>query len=303
EFRDKVRQHHDDDPTLLAPLLDQTRHGVDWKLAEWARLSRALDEHGYWHYDERYAALKLAGHRPEDVLRDALVERMTLACNRLHPEAWALWDECHQAALGLDDRPMYLARILALEARRPATPEAALEQVWAFVDAEVARLEALKADGLDARAASDRADAAEAALIDDGPGAPLMLRYEANAERALFKALAELAKLQKARGTDRGEYVPEPIPEPVPAAEPPPAPKPPARPKRVLHLPPTPEELDALAEARARAEDEARARVEAERLRRIEEDDSPEGRLRRSEARFLAELEQRHGIRASRIVL
>lgn len=193
----RVAEWRRDDPTVLAGELELSSEGVDWKLARWQELARMLDQEGFWHYDARYRALKLAGLRPEDTLLDPAVERITLACNVLHPEAWDLWDECFQATLGVEGRPVYRYRVDLLRARRP-DEKTAMATLRKFVADEVARLEGLKVT-LAPRAKADRAEAADRAPREDAPAAALRLRYETASTRSMHSALAELARLRKSR--------------------------------------------------------------------------------------------------------
>ncbi|MGE3818657.1 MAG: hypothetical protein AB7I30_04430 [Isosphaeraceae bacterium] len=199
DFAAKVEAWRQDDPAVLAFELERTAEGVDWKLARWEELALMLRREEFWHYDARYKALKLIGKRPEDVMFDPVVERVTLACVALHPEAWDLWDDCFQATLATEGRPVYRIRVDRMRARQSPDKGAALAELWALHDTEVARLQALKADRLDARAAADRDEAAERALLDQTPLASLRIRYEAAAERALHRALGDFAKLRGAR--------------------------------------------------------------------------------------------------------
>lgn len=194
---DRVAEWRRDDPAILSGELELTRQGVDWKLGRWEELARMLREEKFWHYDARYKALKLAGLRPEDTMHDPMVERVTLACNALHPESWDLWDECFQATLGVEGRPVYRYRVDLARARKPG-PEQAMATLWTFLEGEVARLRALK-ETLDPRAELDRAEAADRVPIEDPSNAALRLRYEAASTRSMHAALAELAKLRKAR--------------------------------------------------------------------------------------------------------
>lgn len=256
EFAEKVREWRQDDPAVLAFELEQSAEGVDWKLARWEELALMLRLEEFWHYDARYKALKLMGKRPEDVMFDPVVEQVTLACAAVHPEAWDLWDDCFQATLATEGRPVYRLRVDQMRQRRLPDKARAIAALWALHDAEVARLKALKANRLDARAAADRDEAADRALLDESPAATLRLRYEAAAERALHRSLGEFAKLRKDRPTDvdveesspspeseAPEVVPtepEPRPEPEPRVASPRRNRGPADPRRRNEPKPTP---------------------------------------------------------------
>ncbi|MGE3820474.1 MAG: hypothetical protein AB7I30_13750 [Isosphaeraceae bacterium] len=214
----RVAEWRLDDPAVLSGELELTQAGVDWKLARWEELARMLQIEGFWHYDARYKALKLAGHRPEDTLHDPVVERITLACNALHPEAWDLWDECFQATLGTEGRPVYRYRVALFQGRKPGKDEA-LATLEGFVEAEVARLRALR-DRLDPTAERERVEAADRVEVEDAPRASPRVRYESAATRAMHVALAELARLRKARRESEEDSPKDVTPEPRPSKRP-----------------------------------------------------------------------------------
>src|SRR4051794_24440474 len=54
-------------PAPLARALKSTAEGVDWLLARWEELACALDTYGYWHFAEKFKAVRLLGRTPEDV--------------------------------------------------------------------------------------------------------------------------------------------------------------------------------------------------------------------------------------------
>jgi hypothetical protein len=151
------------------------------------------------HYPEKFDAIRLLGRRPEDVLHDPVVDRIMVSCNVLHPNRWELNDDCIQATLNLKGHPIYLPRVKHLESRGPATPDLAWEELAAIIDAEVTRLEKLRATCFLPFAAIDRAEAPARAEFIAGPEGALRLRYEAAADRALRGALDEFMKLRKAR--------------------------------------------------------------------------------------------------------
>ena len=177
-FAAKVADWKKDDPAVLAFELERTAQGVAWKRERWGELLLMLDREGFWHYDARYKALKLMGRRPEDVLFDPVVERVTLACHLLHPEPWDLIEDCHQATTAAEGRPVYYYRVDRLRTRQFPDKGAALAALYDLAWSEIARLDALLEN--------DRGPKADAAR--DGA-----------AERALHRSLAEFEKLRKAR--------------------------------------------------------------------------------------------------------
>jgi hypothetical protein len=147
------------DPPELRRTLESFLEGVDWLLNRWSILIRILETEGYWHYPEKFDAIRLLGRRPEDVLHDPVVDRIMVSCNVLHPHRWELKDDCIQATLNLKGHPIYDPRVHHLEGRGPATPELAWKELRAIAAAEVARLVHLKRTVVGPLAALDRAEA------------------------------------------------------------------------------------------------------------------------------------------------
>lgn len=242
-IRERVDAWKRDDPEALAPLLASTARGVEWMLARWDELATILREEGYWHYDARYRALRLLGHRQEDVMHDPLAQKLMLACSVLHVEPWDLWDDAFQATLPVVGHPVYTKRVDHFRTKKPGSKEEALGMLWEVLNAEVARLQSLKVT-LEERAMAERSEAAARSSLDEGPSATLRMRYEAAAERLLFRALTELAKRQKADPNRESSPVESPKVEPkasAPAPEPgprnEPKPKGPVQAPRVRNRP------------------------------------------------------------------
>ncbi|MFO0951164.1 MAG: hypothetical protein U0835_08430 [Isosphaeraceae bacterium] len=194
---DVVAERRVDDPPRLVRELISFSEGVDWLLARWEELRRILDEEGFWHYPEKIRALRLLGRRPEDVLCDATVRRVTLACQACHPNPPNFSTELYRCMIGTDGAPLYFVRVEHLERFLPESPEAALADLQRLVDDEVSRLEALKADRLDELAALDCAAAEARACVDTSAEATALHRYETAAQRALQRSLDLLVKLRK----------------------------------------------------------------------------------------------------------
>jgi hypothetical protein len=189
----------------LARTLESSLEGVDWLLNRWSILITILETEGYCHYPEKFDAIRLLGRRPDDVLHDPVVDRIMVACNVLHLKRWELNDDCIQATLNLKGHPIYLPRVQHLESRGPATPELACEELRAIAEAEVARLEHLKATVVGPLAAIDRAEAPARAAFIAGPEGASRLRYEGANDRGLHRALTEFMKLRKARLAEAAE--------------------------------------------------------------------------------------------------
>ena len=87
----------------------------------------------------------------------------------------------------------------------------------ALIDAEVAKLEAHRAT-LDLGAiAADRARAADRALFDPSKAAELARKYEAAAERGMYRALKEMRAIEAEAARSAPAPAPAPIPSPTPA--------------------------------------------------------------------------------------
>ena len=185
-----------DDPGSLLAELISTAQGADWLLARWADLSRALEENGTWDTGRMVAAIRMIGRRPEDVLDDQAVLMIVTSCHALNPDPKILYLDCCQV-LGIDIRyPGNKERCQSIGDRRP-TPERASLTLKQMVGFAIEELKSRKARSLDARAATDREGAADLALLDMGPSASLLLRYEGASSRQLHRSLADLAKLRK----------------------------------------------------------------------------------------------------------
>jgi hypothetical protein len=225
QFRDpivaeKLARRAADDPPVLARQLRSFAAGVDWLLDRWRELARLLNEDGYWHYSDRFRAVRLLGKRPEDVIEDPAAADLALACHVLHPVPWGFWEECYQGRLGVEGKPMYIGQVEAIATRMPKDEEEALDLIWRVIDAETDRLEALK-PLRDAVAAADRAGAADRAMFDDGPSGALLRRYETACERELHRSIADLRKLRKEderRGAEPAAPAPSAPDEIAPAA-------------------------------------------------------------------------------------
>src|SRR5438270_7324130 len=207
-----------EDPALILAELERTATGLDFLLEQWSVLDGVLHTEGFWHYPEKSAAIRMTGRRSEDVLNDPVILKVFLDANATHIAPWEFFDDVMQARLGIEERPAYFERVNFLAKGLKQITEAGGEAgLRAFMEAEVARLKALREDpALAARAAADRAEAAARSLFDDGPPLALRLRYEAQAERSLYKSLSELTKLREAAPS---RPAPRPVAQPAPAPE------------------------------------------------------------------------------------
>ena len=186
-------------PAVVVRELESFSEGVDWMISRWERIAGILDRENFWHYPEKFEAIKLLGHRPDDALNVDIVGKIFLACRVLHPEPWDVTADIQQAALGCEGRPIYAVRAQWLEAHGPKSFDQAFDTLFNIIRDEVTRLRARK-ETLDAIAAIDRQEAADRAMFDDSKEAVLALRYESARDRELHRALADLQKKRKEEG-------------------------------------------------------------------------------------------------------
>ena len=205
-------------PAVIVRRLESFSEGVAWMINRWERLGGILAREGFWHYPEKYEAIRLMGLRPDDALNDEIVGKITLACRVLHPEPWDVTADIQQAALGCEGRPIYAVRAQWLETLAPKSAEIALNELWAIIEQEVIRLRALK-EPLAELAALDRRDAEDRAMIDDSKEASLAMRYESARDRELRRSLTDLLKKRKEEEASAKRKEAEVFVEPQPVSE------------------------------------------------------------------------------------
>jgi hypothetical protein len=193
-----------DDPPVLHQKLFKSAKGVDWMLRQWVELSDTVDRSGYWHYNDKFRALRLMGKRPQDAMDEFEIAMIFVACHAAHPGPWPLWDELHQGRLGMDGKPLYMLRTQYLEGFKYEKKENAVLDLKSIVKREMMKLNARKAE-LDPIHAADKAEAGERALLDGSKETALLHRYQSACERTLLRSIAELAKLQKQRAKEERE--------------------------------------------------------------------------------------------------
>jgi hypothetical protein len=210
-----------DNPAALYRELCSFRQGADWLLAKWGEVAEVLEHDGSFDDYDRLKAALLAGKRPGEAVFDHEVRDLFLACFAAAAEPWALHDLFRQAQATGCPRPLYNDLITALQARY-GYPDAAAGRaaLQGFIARHVGRLEALKADCLDAEAALDREEAEISALFDDTKAGAALRRYETACERDLHRALADFLRLR--RHPLRPPCGNEPIAEVEPSEEVPP---------------------------------------------------------------------------------
>ena len=207
----------DDDPFVMARQMQGTAQGVDWLLDHWIELRDTLEIEGYWHYNEKYMALRMLGKRPQDVMEDRSIRNVFLACHAAHPDKWKLFDEFQQARLGVDGKPIYFFRIEEFKKDVP-TRETALAQLKELVDGEMDRLTELKELVLDPNAEADKQEAGERAMFDDSAAGTLRRRYESACEREFHRSINEYMKYRKESNREERRSAPKAVEnEPVPA--------------------------------------------------------------------------------------
>src|SRR4051812_9609744 len=194
---ERLRELLADDPAAAVRELRRSAHGCRWLLGRWHELDRILVRDGRWCGPERDEATRLLGHRPEI---DRIVESETTFTTRLfnllcHPEPSPVAIEwlCDPAR-----RPESLQWTYRVD-RLPGRAEC-MKALRDTVAGEVVALEELEEQLRTELDGPDLAEAATRALIPlDEPKARLMLRYQATAENALYRAYNALKKARKER--------------------------------------------------------------------------------------------------------
>ncbi|WP_435016348.1 hypothetical protein TA3x_003913 [Tundrisphaera sp. TA3] len=194
---DAIAATLDADPTRAIPRLLELPEGVDWVISAWLRIrgDLSLPRRVRW--------------------TEAHVDRVEHLLGRfvgMHPPT--PFGPLARAAGGdfsglTDDQGAGLDR---KDRKAWARAELAL-----LIDAEVQALGELRAIVDDENEANDRAEASERALFDASKEGQLARRYEAAAERGLFRALREFHEVEKQAAAD-GAPAPAPTREPRPRA-------------------------------------------------------------------------------------
>jgi hypothetical protein len=193
-----------DDPPVLMQQLTTSAPGVDWALRQWGELGGLIERTRWWHYNDKFRAIRLMGKRPQDVLDDDMIGKVFAICHHAHPDPLSLWDECHQARMGTEGKPMYIGRVDALEKWKFADKQEAVNDLKDIVAREIKKLQERKEE-LDPIHARDRAEAADRAALEDTPGSAVLHRYKATYQRSLQRSVAELIKIRKPAAKAAGE--------------------------------------------------------------------------------------------------
>jgi hypothetical protein len=187
----------DDDPPKLVLQLQSTLQGVDWMLNQWHELDGLLEREGYWHYNDKFRAIRLMGRRPQDVLDEFAIAMIFVQCRAAHPDPSDLGEDIDQAMLGLPGKPSYDRRVKWLKCFRYTEPGDALAELRKLVKQRMEFLVALREQYLAPIAARDRAEAVDRAMFDDSAKGTLARRYETACERDFHRSVAGLMKLRK----------------------------------------------------------------------------------------------------------
>jgi len=207
-----------DDPTAIVAELEYFAAGVDWMIARWNELAAQLELQKTWKLESRVHAVQLMGKRPEHLLQDMEMLGLMCACAATQPERATLLDPSYQNKIAQGPRSMHFYRMFLVAESNFKTPEAGLAALNDLVQAQLDHLYALKNDGLDARAAADRADAPLRALFESNPEAEKMRRYEVHLERTLRNCISGILKLS--REAQQSPAPPSSAPTPAPVAGP-----------------------------------------------------------------------------------
>ena len=165
-----------DDPEAAVRCLKETAEGIEWLVAQWLSIKGQL-------------------LRPKEILWQAYhLKRIENLVGR-HGNAYppGRFDAPGRAVMG-DFAKWDEGKHLRSGAKRKAL---ARETVAAMIDAEVEALQALAATLDDDDDAHDRAEAPVRALFDPSDAAERARRYEAAAERGMFRALREFRQVEE----------------------------------------------------------------------------------------------------------
>jgi hypothetical protein len=203
------------EPFLAKVRLEGTGPGCLWLIERWAELGAKLGRGSGWDADDARLALRLLGEsRPPTLGSRRPVAQLGLAYLALRAERAgrregvegrppAPDDDPFRGFFGPDDAALDdRGRLDAWRAELPS-PDDARAALAALVEAEVARLEALR-DALRPDEDHAREEAPLRALVDDSPEGARLHRYENASWSALRQSLADLARRHRDRAADDG---------------------------------------------------------------------------------------------------
>ncbi len=207
-----------EDPALIVAELRRSSAGVEWLLARWGELARALKAPGGWTSDQMGAAVRLLGLRPEAAIGHPILGRLVPRSAALegppgggswfgHPGLEGALDAAEEAdRRGLEDPlTVWLDCVAAVSARTrggsdSGTPDR--KRLHALVRSEREKLARVLRRVLKARAAEDLAGAADRAAFEESRSLSLCLRYATAASRDLHRAIRDLARLREEADRD-----------------------------------------------------------------------------------------------------
>jgi hypothetical protein len=198
----------------------RVRHAI--QLFDDERLA-AVEALGQKLYQEPATTVRRLQMTPEGI--DWLLNEWSILRSDLNHQERNRWTTMHRsqfdALLGLNPGGYRVARIMALSEavfgsfhhldkadgeglEGPARVEWARGELTRLIDVEVARLNEVRARFDHEALAADRAEAVDRALFDPSKDAILARKYEAAAERALYRALKEFRQVEAeaAEGVD-----------------------------------------------------------------------------------------------------
>jgi hypothetical protein len=164
------------EPATTVRRLQATPDGIDWLLKEWAILRSDLnhEDRNRWTTNHRSQFDALLGLNPGGY-----------RVARIMALSEAVFGSFH-----------HLEKADGEGLEGPDRVEWARAELTRLVDAEVARLNEVRARIDHEALAADRAEAVDRALFDASPESTLARKYEAAAERALYKALKEFRQVE-----------------------------------------------------------------------------------------------------------
>jgi hypothetical protein len=188
-----------EDPDAAVRGLQRTSEGCLWLLQRWEKLEAKRAKDGLWCGADRDEVIRLCGFRPERLKEcpEAFLIRLYNLLAQPHP---------NEKALEWLFRPERLPDAIGAMYNLEFLPERAscMESLREMVAEERERLRAREERLRVKIDEPDRAEAAERALLLEGPEAALLLRYERAHESAFHRAYGALLKGRKesARGED-----------------------------------------------------------------------------------------------------
>ena len=197
ETHDALASWNAVEPSLVVKELESFSQGAVWLIERYRELGTILETEGFWHYPEKYLAIRLLGKRPEDALRDREIAKIFMACRALHPEPWDATADFQQAVLGQKGRPVYAVRVEYLETYEKMNLDEAFDHLKYMIRSRVADLETLLHAKLNELDAIQRDLAVETAMFDTNKRFELTTRYETAREREVSRSMNLYLKLRK----------------------------------------------------------------------------------------------------------